>query len=105
LRVVLIENLRRLAERVAANKAAREVANLCCDRIEDLRRRSWTAAGAALSQRGVGASGFLCQMSQRLQDRRLADGMSTLHAWLHEALPDPASRPGRSNTPTRRPTT
>jgi cyclic beta-1,2-glucan synthetase len=34
LRVVLIENLRRLAERVAANKAAREVANLCADRIE-----------------------------------------------------------------------
>ena len=34
LRVVLIENLRRLAERVATNKAAREVANLCCDRID-----------------------------------------------------------------------
>ncbi|MBC7973903.1 MAG: hypothetical protein H7138_02880, partial [Myxococcales bacterium] len=34
LRVVLIENLRRLAERAAANKAAREIANLCCDRIE-----------------------------------------------------------------------
>ena len=34
LRVVLIENLRRLAERVAANKAAREVANLCADRLE-----------------------------------------------------------------------
>lgn len=31
LRVVLIENLRRLAERVAAHKAARELANLCCE--------------------------------------------------------------------------
>ena len=35
LRVVLIENLRRLAERVATNKAAREVANLCFDHIDD----------------------------------------------------------------------
>ena len=44
LRVVLIENLRRLAERVATNKAAREVANLCCDRIE-----TYTAARARRS--------------------------------------------------------
>jgi cyclic beta-1,2-glucan synthetase len=36
LRVVLVENLRRLAERVATNKAAREVANLCCDQLADL---------------------------------------------------------------------
>src|ERR1700754_3388377 len=35
LRVVLVENLRRLSERVATNKAAREIANLCCDRIKD----------------------------------------------------------------------
>ena len=34
IRVVLVENLRRLAERVATHKAAREVANLCSDRIE-----------------------------------------------------------------------
>jgi len=39
LRVVLIENLRRLAENVATSKAAREVANLCCDHIENY----WTA--------------------------------------------------------------
>ncbi len=34
LRVVLIENLRRLAEGVATAKAARELADLWCDRIE-----------------------------------------------------------------------
>ena len=34
LRVVQVENLRRLAERIAANKAAREVANLFFDRLD-----------------------------------------------------------------------
>ena len=54
LRVVLIENLRRLAERVATNKAAREVANLWCEaRIEwRCRRRQLARAARA---RGVGA--------------------------------------------------
>ena len=49
LRVVLIENLRRLAERVATHKAAREAANLCCDRIESYSLRcSPCSRGAVL---------------------------------------------------------
>ena len=56
LRVVLIENLRRLAERVAANKAAREVANLCCDRHRGLSARArstrcWRCSTGAASAR------------------------------------------------------
>ena len=89
LRVVLIENLRRLAERVATNKAAREVANLCCDHIEDHSLRTLDELLALLDQRGVGRV-FLTQMAQRLQDLR-TPGHADFHAWLRSALPDLAS--------------
>src|SRR5207344_1396708 len=54
LRVVLIENLRRLAERVACNKAAREAANLCNDRLEAFPPERLDAVLALLNRRGVG---------------------------------------------------
>ena len=93
LRVVLVESLRRLAERVATKKAARAVANLCCDRIE-----SWSVAAldellALLQVRGVGHV-FLVQMAQRLQDRRtdaVAGHRVETLAWLQRALPDLAA--------------
>ena len=69
LRVVLVENLRRLAERVASNKAAREVANLCCDHIADHSDTSLDDLLAQMNARGVGRM-FLTQMAQRLQDGR-----------------------------------
>ena len=86
LRVVLIENLRRLAERLAVNKAAREVANLCCDRIESCTLPVLDQLLALLRQRGVGQV-FLAQMAQRLQDRRTTSDVR-YHDWLHNALPD-----------------
>ena len=64
LRVVLIENLRRLAERVAANKAAREVANRCADELEQQTVQSLETVLALLNRRGVGRV-FLVQMAQR----------------------------------------
>ena len=89
LRVVLIENLRRLAERVATNKAAREVANLVCDHIETYTTHALDELLALLTQRGVGRV-FLVQMAQRLRDRRSA-GHSRYHEWLDHALPDLAA--------------
>nr|MDP2192315.1 glucoamylase family protein [Rhodoferax sp.] len=90
LRVVLIENLRRLAERVATNKAAREVANLCFDHIETYSLPALDQLLALLTARGVGRV-FLGQMAQRLQDRR-ATGEGSEQAlfqnWLRNALPD-----------------
>jgi cyclic beta-1,2-glucan synthetase len=86
LRVVLIENLRRLAERLAVNKAAREVANLCCDRIDTYAVEALDELLALLSQRGVGRV-FLAQMAQRLQDRRTTSDVR-YQDWLHHALPD-----------------
>ena len=90
LRVVLVENLRRLAERVATNKAAREVANLCFDRIDSYDLPTLDALLALLNRRGVGRV-FLAQMSQRMQDRRTI-GDTASHSgyahWLKTMLPD-----------------
>ena len=89
LRVVLIENLRRLAERVACNKAAREVANLCCDRIEAFSVQALDELLALLNQRGVGRV-YLAQMAQRLEGHRTIDKVR-YHDWLQQALPDRAA--------------
>ncbi len=89
LRVVLVENLRRLAERVATNKAAREVANLCSDRIETCSLHHLDALLALLNRRGVGRM-FLAQMSQRLAGRRTGD-LARVHDWLARELPDAAA--------------
>jgi cyclic beta-1,2-glucan synthetase len=93
LRVVLVENLRRLAERVASNKAAREVANMCFDRIDAYSPGALDELLALLTQRGVGYV-FLAQMAQRQQDRRASRegvGQDAVQAWLHSALPDVAA--------------
>ena len=89
LRVVLIENLRRLAERVASNKAAREVANLCSDQIDTFSLNALDELLARLNQRGVGRV-FLAQMAQRLQDLP-ATAHTRYTEWLHAALPDLAA--------------
>ena len=90
LRVVLVENLRRLAERVAAHKAARELANLCCEHLDAYSTEKLDALLALLNQRGVGRM-FLSQMAQRLLDRR---SMGDTHYsplyrdWVQAVLPD-----------------
>ena len=103
LRVVLVENLRRLAERVATAKAARASANGWWENA----RAGMDGAVAALPElidamrtRGVLRS-FVLQVLQRLnsdflsserKSEALSDGvLKTLHAILAEALPDPAA--------------
>lgn len=91
LRVVLIENLRRLAENVATSKAAREVANLCCDRIDTYSPHQLDALLALMNARGSGRA-FLTQMAQRLQDSQIAGvGHERYHEWLNKTLPDLAT--------------
>ena len=85
LRVVLIENLRRLAERASANKAAREVSNLCCDRIESRTPEQLDAVLALLNKRGVGDA-FLAQMAQQLQDHR-SPANARFFDWLQRVAP------------------
>jgi cyclic beta-1,2-glucan synthetase len=86
LRVVLIENLRRLAERVASNKAARELANLCCDQIQNFPPDQLEVIRLLLESRGV-ASVFLGQIAQRLQDRP-ASFSESHQRWMKSVLPD-----------------
>ncbi|MBK9444238.1 MAG: carbohydrate-binding protein [Comamonadaceae bacterium] len=94
LRVVLIENLRRLAERIGSNKAARSAANLCFDRIDSYTPEALDQLLGLLNARGVGRV-FLVQMALRLQDHRLnnqhSDGQAPLINWLAQALPDLAA--------------
>lgn len=92
LRVVLIENLRRLAERVATNKAARAAANLVFDRIEAYSIEALNDLLIQLKQRGVERI-FLAQLAQRLQDRRSNGDNShqaLCHDWLYAVMPDMA---------------
>ncbi|MBX3623447.1 MAG: carbohydrate-binding protein [Rhizobacter sp.] len=94
LRVVLIENLRRLAERVATHKAARELANLCSDRLHTFSIESLDELLGELNRRGVGRT-FLGQMTQRLADlQRTSDPLALLpyQHWLQAGLPDVASQ-------------
>ena len=93
LRVVLIENLRRLSERVASNKAARELANLCFDRIDSFSVAQLNQLLALLNQRGVGRV-FLAQLAQRVQDGRGSGdeaGRADFLSWLKLTLPDLAA--------------
>lgn len=98
LRAVLVENLRRLAERVATEEAAREVAHQLCDTLADA-----TAAPMVpqpwferLRQRGV-ATAFALQIMQRLHaDSETgtvqgAAGREAIRVALARALPDPAT--------------
>ena len=89
LRAVLVENLRRLAERETAQQAARERANHCCDRIEALSPQALAAEHRRLQARGVGQA-FLVQMVQRLHHRPWPTH-EHVGAWLRTALPDPGA--------------
>ena len=89
LRVVLVENLRRLAERLGTNKAARELANLVCDRIETYTPDALDALLGVLRTRGVERV-FLVQMGQRLHDHFSSEPSPQL-AWLRRTLPDIAA--------------
>jgi cyclic beta-1,2-glucan synthetase len=106
LRVVLIENLRRLAERIATNKAAREAANLCFDRIETYSTETLDQLLHLLDARGIGRV-FLVQMALRQQDRRIASQViapDDFQDWLIRALLTwPPCKPNRRQT--RQPTT
>ncbi len=93
LRVVLVENLRRLAERLATHKAAHALANLVSDRIHGLRLPVLVQLRALLAARGVDGV-WLAQLSLRLQDRVAGSGMPVapdLLDWLQQALPEPAA--------------
>ncbi|MDT8992608.1 glucoamylase family protein [Curvibacter sp. APW13] len=85
LRVVLMENMRRLAERVAANKAARELANVVCDHLTTFSIDVLSSLLELLNSRGVGQV-FLAHMSHRMHT------INTTHRpyqkWLMDVMAD-----------------
>ena len=100
LRVVLVENLRRLSERLATAKAARASANAWCDTLRAQGDGAVSALPALLQTmraRGVECS-FALQVLQRLRadvplvgpQATSAQALETLHQQLQEVLPDAA---------------
>ncbi len=93
LRVVLVENLRRLADRVASYKAARELAHLCAQTADTFTPQAATDLLKVLERRGVDGV-FLAQLAQNLRAARPTPGrphLSKLRAWLQDAAPDPVA--------------
>ena len=88
LRVVLVENLRRLAERLAAQQAARELARRCSDKPAHCTLTALQTLCAQLAERGVEHT-FLAQLGQRLLDPHQSTGEAVpppLRHWLQEQL-------------------
>ncbi len=93
LRVVQVENLRRLADRIASYKAARELAGLIAHRIDDLALATVCEFHAMAERRGVSRV-FLYHLAQNLAGHRPPTGDVFLHQvrpWLHETVPDLAA--------------
>jgi cyclic beta-1,2-glucan synthetase len=101
LRVVLLENLRRLAERTALLQVARDAAHQWLDRPQDQRADSLQdsvldAELARLGRRGA-ADAFLLQLQQRADDLP-ATQARLLQAWLSLHLPDSNSVQARQQS-------
>ncbi len=93
LRVVQVENLRRLADRIASHKAARELAGLIAHRIEDLELDTVRALHAMAERRGASRV-FLFHLAQNLAGHRPPTGevfLTQVHPWLLENVPDLAA--------------
>lgn len=103
LRVLLVENLRRLAERVATAKAARQAADEWCDALVETgssRARDVESRVHNLIRRGVGRA-FLLQLHERLNpdNSELASSrqaqpdtaLESLRSTVERMLPDPSS--------------
>ncbi|MDL5031249.1 glucoamylase family protein [Pelomonas sp. APW6] len=95
LRILLAENLRRLAERVAAEAAARRLAHRLCDALRHpVTARAPLDCFTLMKQRGT-ADAFALQILQRLHadsdtgSMQGAAAREALRALLEAALPDP----------------
>ena len=86
LRVVLLENLRRMANSIARNKMAREVAHAVWDNAAELNNAELDAIDALMQQNGLQRS-YLTQLWQRLPTE-LSDSASALVLWTETHCPD-----------------
>jgi len=79
LRVMLLENLRRIADEIAQGKVAREVANAVCDCANQLSERELDSINALMEQSGL-QRGYLTQLWQCMPTERL-DNSTALVLW------------------------
>ena len=82
LRVVLIENLRRVADQIAEGKAAREAAHAIWDTSTNLSEEALEALRQRMCARGL-ERGFLTQMWQRMPDHPLEASKKLAHWTAH----------------------
>lgn len=88
LRVLLIENLRRLAERLAAHKAVQSLADTLCGQLETCTVHALDELLRFLTLGGMDQL-FLAHVSNRLKD--CGPHAMRVDAWLRRHLPDPAA--------------
>lgn len=86
LRVVLLENLRRMADRIARNKVAREVAHAAWDKAEDLSVHDLNDLYASMQRLGLTRS-YLTQLWQRMPVER-GESIAPLYRWTEQHCPD-----------------
>jgi cyclic beta-1,2-glucan synthetase len=86
LRVVLLENLRRMADRIAGTKVAREVAHAVWDSVDAMRPDDLDDLYALLQSHGLERS-YLTQLWQRMPAERV-DPVSPLVHWIEQHCPD-----------------
>ena len=87
LRVVLLENLRRMADRIAWNKVAREIAHAVWDSADHLTTHDLDELLASLKQRGLARS-FLTQLWQSLPSADAATQPTMLAHWTEQHCPN-----------------
>lgn len=89
LRIVLLENLRRLAERTVAHLAAMELATTSVQNLAGLSLTSVQSLSAQMADRGVGVT-FQMNLLQHLAGHLWTDDerVASVRAWLTAALPD-----------------
>ncbi|MBA4264224.1 MAG: carbohydrate-binding protein, partial [Comamonadaceae bacterium] len=93
LRVVLIENLRRLSDRIAGHRAARELASQCASRLDSLSLSEVEILRNKAAQRGLDGV-FLYHLAQQLAGHRStgqATSLPLLRQWMALTLPDLAA--------------
>ena len=86
LRVVLLENLRRMADEIARSKVAREVAHAVWDCAERLDDADLDALDDLMNRRGLRRA-YLTQLWQRMPTERL-DSSPPLVEWTERHCPD-----------------
>lgn len=86
LRIVLIENLRRIAERVVLSRRAREMADRCADQLLGVAGEAARPAAEVFAdfERGALRGAFVAQLVMRLRDQD--DAAAAALAWLDERM-------------------